>query len=266
MNKILSKAARRLKRNIPVILSAMSVVGLAATTVLTAKATIKAHGLIDAEPSTDELTAKDTVKLVWKCYIPTAAVFVGTASCIIGSAILNKKQQASLASAYALMSASYNKYKDKVKELYGEETHEKIISSIAAEKVSKDHCITAEAFWRQTSLDFGNEDKDEEVTFYLVDGFEDNGIGRYFVSTVNRVLQAEYHLNRNFFCGVWEANINDFYRLLGIKEIDGGDTIGWYLDDYSDVYWIDFNHYKTIMDDGMEVCVIEIVNSPRPIT
>lgn len=266
MNKFASKAARKLKRNIPVILSVLSVVGLAATTVLAIKATPKAMELIKDEKTAkgDDLTTLETIKAAWKPYVPTAIVFVGTASCIIGAAILNKRQQASMASAYALMSASYNKYKNKVKELYGEEAHRKIISSIAAERVSRDHCITAKAFFRQTSLDFGDENGDEEVTFYLVDGFEDNGMGRYFVSTVNRVLQAEYHINRNFFCGCWNVTMNDFYDLLGIEKTAAGEEAGWYLDDYSEAYWIDFNHYKTVMDDGLEVRVIEIVNSPRP--
>ena len=47
--------------------------------------------------------------------------------------VLSKRQQAALTSAYALLNDSYNNYKDKLKELYGEEAHQKIVDAIAAE-------------------------------------------------------------------------------------------------------------------------------------
>ena len=77
MNKFASKAARKLKRNIPVILSVLSVVGLAATTVLAIKATPKAMELIKDEKTAkgDDLTTLETIKAAWKPYVPTAIVF-----------------------------------------------------------------------------------------------------------------------------------------------------------------------------------------------
>ncbi len=250
-------ALSKIKEALPVILSVASVTGLAVTTVFAIKATPKAVELLKSEEiqKGEKLTKKEIVKTVWKNYIPTAVFFVGTASCIISAAILNKKQQTSLASAYALMSASYNKYKNKVKELFGEEAHEKVISEIAAEK-AKGNYISAEAMWQNTTLEFG--DDEEEVTFYLADG----GEGRYFTSTVNKVLQAEYHLNRNYFLNACSLTLNDFYELLGIEPTDFGENVGWFLDDYSELYWIDFDHYKTVQDGGLEVHVIEMVTMP----
>lgn len=42
--------------------------------------------------------------------------------------------------------------------------------------------------------------------------------------------------------------------------IDGGEYVGWNCDD--GLYWIDFNHRKTVLDDGLEVYVIEMVWTP----
>ena len=46
------------------------------------------------------------------------------------------------------------------------------------------------------------------------------------------------------------------YEFLGIETISGGDEIGWNIS--SGLVWIDFNHYKTVLDDGLEVCVIDM--------
>lgn len=46
--------------------------------------------------------------------------------------------------------------------------------------------------------------------------------------------------------------------------MEGGDELEWCMD--TGIYWIDFNHRKTILDDGLEVCVIEMVFEPEPVT
>ena len=71
--------------------------------------------------------------------------------------------------------------------------------------------------------------------------------------------QAEYHLNRNFVMS-GHLPVNDFYEMLGLSAIDGGEYVGWNCDD--GLYWIDFNHRKTVLDDGLEVYVIEMVWTP----
>ena len=73
----------------------------------------------------------------------------------------DKRQQAALTSAYALLNDSYNNYKDKLKELYGEEAHQKIVDAIAAEK-AKDVYITSTGLVRNSSLDFDEHDPNDE--------------------------------------------------------------------------------------------------------
>lgn len=50
---------------------------------------------------------------------------------------LNRRQQAALVSAYALVSRSYNDYQRKVKELHGIDAHRGIMEALAAEKEQK---------------------------------------------------------------------------------------------------------------------------------
>ena len=54
--------------------------------------------------------------------------------------------------------------------------------------------------------------------------------------------------------------VNDFYEMLGLSALDGGEYVGWNCDD--GIYWIDFNHRKTVLDDGLEVYIIEMVWTP----
>lgn len=245
--------AKQIKSALPTILSCAGVIGLAATTIVAVKATPKAVKLIaEKENETRKtLTKSEKVKAVWKLYIPSALIGISTATCIIGSNVLNKRCQASLAGAYTIISNAYTKYKSKVKELYGEEGHEKILASIAAEK-SHAKPIYAGSYIASACLDFG--ENEEEMLFY--DSFSD----RYFTSTMGKVLQAEYHLNRNYVIA-GGVDINDFYDFLGIPHIENGDSIGWCCCD-GDIMWIDFDHKKVVLDDGLEAHIIDIIFEP----
>ena len=70
----------------------------------------------------------------WLCYIPASLVGMSTIACIFGANILNKHQQATITSAYTLLSNTYQDYERKTKEIFGEEGHQKIIDAIAAER------------------------------------------------------------------------------------------------------------------------------------
>lgn len=170
--------------------------------------------------------------------------------------MLSRRQQAALSSAYALVSQSYKEYTDKVKELYGEETHKTIMEAIVKEKC-KDVSLRTTGFLDDSTLDFDADGSDPEVHHTFYDQFSN----RYFESTVSKVLQAEYHLNRNFAIRGGDGTVNEFYEFLGLAPIDGGDTIGWAVCD--ELMWVDFNHTKVTLDDGMEVYIVEPVFTPR---
>ena len=111
------------KTSVSTLLTCMSAIGVVATAVLTAKATPKASTLIeDAERKKDRaLTKLEKVKEAAPAYIPAIVTGISTIACIFGANVLNKKSQASFASAYALLDASYKEYQDRVRELCGEE-------------------------------------------------------------------------------------------------------------------------------------------------
>ena len=260
--KLCQRVGNALKKASPTVLTCIGAVGVVATAVLAVKAPPKALELVKADSRKNHdgdphaATKMEAVKSCWKCYIPATFTGATTIACIFGANILNKRQQASLASAYALVSRSYNDYKRKLKELYGEEAHKKIMESLAVEK-AKDIPISSASFVGHSSLDF--EDAVEETRL-----FYDPISERYFESTIGKVLQAEYHLNRNFmFAGY--ISLNEFYEFLGIEETELGATVGWNSCN-GDIFWIDFNHSKAMVDDGLngeiECYIIDMVFPP----
>ena len=131
-------------RNASTVLTCLGGVGLVATAVLTVKATPKALQLIEEEKQKkgEELSKWEVVKTAGPKYIPAVLTGAATLICIFGANALNKKQQASLISAYALLGESYKKYRNKNIELHGKEAHDEIVKAIAVEE-AKEVGITA---------------------------------------------------------------------------------------------------------------------------
>lgn len=260
IQKLLRRSGLYLKKYSPVALSCAASVGVIITAVTAVKVTPRAVELIKADSRRKHdgdpyaYTKKEAVVSAWKCYIPAVAFGASTIACIMGANALNRRQQAALTSAYALINNSYKEYKDKLKELYGEETHNAIMESIAKEKCQDVH-ITTSTFYSTDTLDF-DEGMEPEITRTFYDCFS----RRYFESTISKVIQAEYHLNRNFmFAGT--IPLNDFYEFLGLEKIKIGDEVGW-SNCNGDIYWIDFNHHRVTLDDGLEIFMIEMVFEP----
>ena len=214
------------------LLSCIGAVGVIGTAVSAAKATPKFIDICkdletDAKPEKIEY-----LKAACKCYIPSALIGLSTIACIFGANGLNRRQQASLASAYMLVDNAYKEYKKKAKELYGKDSDIRIRKEIAEENL---------------------EELGDVLLFY------DEYSGRYFERTMLEVLDAEYYLNRQFALE-GQTTLNGFYHLLNLPLIEGGDVVGW----FGDSAWIDFEHDLVTMDDGLECYILHISSTPGP--
>jgi len=252
--KRLQKLGHALRKALPTILTCAGAVGVVATVVLAVKATPKALEQVEADSRENHngdpnAAAKlEVVKSCWKHYVPAAVTGAASLACFFSANALNRRQQVALTSAYTLVAGSYADYQRKLKEMYGKEAHEKIMASVAAERVDPDHTIYASGLLRSYSLDFEDADEEERL-------FYDSFSNRYFTSTIGKVLQAEYHLNRNFTIGGC-VGVNNFYELLGIEDKKDLSDFGWWINE--DLFWIDFDHSKVVLEDGMECYIIEM--------
>ncbi len=242
----------RKKTNVPYILGGFGCIGVMATTIMAIQSTPKALELLeDAEKEKGEDLSKwETVKTAGPVYLPAVITGIATIGCIAGAVILSERQQASLISAYGLLNESYMKYQRKVIENFGEDTHTDILKAIAEE--TKPVNITADNYFGISNQGMA-EDFSEPKLFY------EEFSGRYFEAPLEQVLLAEYHVNRNMALGALIL-LNDFYEFLGLERTDYGGEVGWYIND--DYFWIDFNHRKVVMDDGLECYIIESVFPP----
>ena len=243
----------QIRSAVTILTMCVSIAGVVTTAVLTAKAAPKAEKLKkELKEENPEPTAIETVKKVAPAYIPAAVSGTLTVACIVTTTILNRRSQASLASAYALLNHNYQRYRDHVKKIFGEDADQKVVDSIIKEEC-KVVPLYSTTFWGLESLDF---DVDEEKRL-----FYDSYSERYFESTIGRVLQAEYHLNRNYILG-GGASVNEFYEFLGLEPIPDGDHVGW---DYEGgLAWVDFNHRTVVLeeDGNLECNVIDFVYTP----
>lgn len=244
MNKLVHRASLYVRRNAPTILTCVGGIGVVATSVMAVKATPKALQLLEKAKAEkgDNLTKLEVVSVAGPAYIPAMVTGAATIACIFGVNVLNQHQQASLASAYALIDNSYKEYKKKVEELYGKETNAQVQQEIAKDK------------YKENDI----QQENDELLFY------DEFSGRYFNATMERVLVAEYQVNRELH-NAGHDTLNHFYELVGLYPIDGGDALGWSEGGNYERYWqswLDFRHNKVVMDEGLECYIITMFEEP----
>ena len=243
MNKFLRKAS-------PTILTGLGVIGVVGTAVLSVRATPKALALIKVkkdELKTDKLTPQELVEATWKCYIPSALVGVSTIACVIGIGVLDRRNQAALTSAYAILNESYKQYRQAAKKVYGEDADNKIHAEMA-----KDAQV-ASYDWGYQVYNMDMDPESEQVLFY------DLTSKKYFTTTMAAVLNAQYHVNRNLAIR-GDCSLNEYLSFLGVEGIDKGDEMGWeisYMVEEMDCYWLDFDNQKTTLEDGLECIAID---------
>lgn len=253
LQKLCYKGKAFVHNNSSTILTCIGAVGVVGTAILAVKATPKALKLLEAakEEKGEELTKLESVQIAGPAYIPTIVMGASTIACIFGANVLNKKHQAALTSAYALIDSAYKDYRNKVKEMLGEETDTKILDAIVIDK-AKDINVYVPGYG---SIDIHGEPR----LFYEMHR------GEYFESTMEAVINAEYHFNRNFSMRGC-ACLNEFYEFLGLDGTKSGDVIGWdcsWLIEEYEATWIDFDHRKVALEDGMECYIIEMPIPPQ---
>ena len=243
MNKLVLNSKKLLKQNSSTILTCVGAVGVVATAIMSARDTIKAVELVKKkEASYTKLSKKEIIKTAAPAYIPTAIVGLSTIACIFGANVLNKKAQASLASAYALLDQSYKEYKTQAKKVYGEDADKNIKEAIA-KNYYEDSDITM---------------KDDEKQLF----FDFHGL-QLFTSTIDEVKTAEKTVNQ-MMSSTGYVPLNVFYEMLGIECTDIDYEIGWSLGSCKEYGYdqITFFHDKIENDDGTEIMAITMATEP----
>ena len=212
MNQTLNKVMLWSSRNATSIFKWVAVGGTITNTVVSARQGIKAHELLEKKRSVlnRELTKKETVKAVWKQYIPVVALNALTIGCIIGGDKTHLKRNAALSAAYTLSQTALTDFKNKTIERIGEKKTQQIADDIIKDKIEKDPVSNKEVYISGKG----------ETLFY------DTLSGRYFTQDIEAVRKAINELNRDLIDDMY-ISLNDFYYSVGLKGTELGSSLGW---------------------------------------
>lgn len=244
-----------IKKNAGTILSVMGSIGVVATAITAARAAPKAIKLLDdaREEKGSKLSKMEIAQIGFKTYLPVGLVSVATITCIMSANVLSRNKQANITSAYALLDQSYKDYRRKVIEMYGEETDHKIIEAIAVDRAKE---VRISASYMCDNVDLSLDDSSGKPVLWYEEYSK-----RFFEATLEQILSAEYHLNRNYILRGC-ATINEMYDFFGLDPVEWGDDLGWEPMDEGE-FWIEFNHFKAKLDDGTEFYILDLPFAPR---
>ena len=225
--KILKRVGRQLYRSSPTILTVVASIGVIATTITAVQATPKAIKLLkEAELEKGEnLTKLEIVRVAGPTYIPSVLLGV----------------------SYVMLNESYKQYRKSAKTVYGEDADDKIHAEMA-----KDAMVSSYD-WGYQVYNMDMDSESERLLFY------DLASKKYFRTTMAAVLNAQYHVNRNLSIK-GDCSLNEYLSFLGVEGIDGGDELGWdisYMVEEMDCYWLDFDNYKSTLEDSLECIIID---------
>lgn len=241
LNEVFCKSVSLIKRNAPTILSICGAVGVVGTAISSGRATIQVEQKLKkaSKEKGDTLNDLEVVSILLPAYIPTFLFGLSTITCILSANILNKRMQASIMSVYALADNTFKEYREKLIELHGEEIDQEVRGEIA--RSHYDYHV------------LGIEYPDRKVLWY--EPYSD----QYFEMFEREVMDAEYHLNRNFILGGSQP-LNALYEMLNLPATKYGEKVGWCVCD--GYMWIDFEHELQHKPDGTEYYILQPIFPP----
>lgn len=243
--KIIKEIETVVTKHSPEILTGIGIAGMVTTTVLAVRATPKATQLIEAkknENETDKLTAVETVKTTWKCYIPAVVTGAFSISCLVGASATNLRRNAALATAYKLSETALIEFKDAIAETIDEKKIQEVRDKVAEKRIEKNPV---------SKTDVIMTDKGTTLCY-------DSLSGRYFYSDMDSLKKAENELNRQIINNMYQS-LNDFYDLLGIEYSRMGDEVGWNLDNGT----VELSFSSQLADDGRPCLVVDFNHAPE---
>lgn len=231
---------KAIKENAPAIMTTVSVVGVASTALLTARASFKASQVLqeeksklqwdtieDPEPKQD-LELKEKIKLTWPIYIPPATIAAITVANVIMLNRTGARRAAAATALYTVTDKAFTEYKAKVVEKIGETKEQTVRDEVAQDNVTK------------------NPPKDREV---IITGSGDvlcydTITGRYFNSDIETIRKSQNDINQKILNDMY-ASLSEFYDLIGLAPTPYSEDVGWNVDDL-----LDLSFSTTLTEDG----------------
>lgn len=219
--KIINGLEKAFQEHSPEILTGLGIGGMLTTIGMAVRATPKAILILYEEECRRaklpdqpiKIGGVDTVKLTWKCYVPSAVVCTASISCLIGASSVNSKRNAALATAYSISESVLKDYQEKVIETIGEKKELLIRDEITKDKIANNPPND------QTVI---ITNRGETLCYDVISG-------RYFRTDIDKLKRVENELN-GIMIHEGYVSLNDLYYEMGLEGISIGSELGWNLD------------------------------------
>ena len=237
-----SRALLQLQKSSPSTLFVVGIAGVAGTAILASRATLKTSDIIEDfnTPNFDagwdpvEATPKEKTAValrIVKTYIPTVAVGVLTIGALTGSHQILNNRNTALTAAYAALSDTYDRYRQRVAAEVGHEKEQAIRQDLVKKSFEED----GKTVKYKTASPHG-------VSVYAK--FFDETCSSFSASAEQNLLflncQQEYANQRLRARG--HLFLNEVYEQLGIPHTKAGAICGWVISKDGDNF-VDFGLY-----------------------
>ena len=234
VTELLGKAEIFTKKNSPVILTGLAIVGVISTAYAAYKAGPRADKILEAyrkdmrdcHPNDKEAkraVVGETVKKMVPVVAPPIIMGGTTIACIVGSHSVSSRRIAALSAAYSLSETTVKNLNSKMEEMLGEKKARAIKDSIMKDKLKAD------------------SEKDKKI---LSDGqlvipsdgtvlCKDLYSGRLFYSNAEKIKQAIAKCSYEIISDMY-ISLNNFYEAIDspqLPRIPMGEDLGWNIDD-----------------------------------
>jgi Family of unknown function (DUF6353) len=243
-------------KNSTTILTSLAVGGVLSTGVLAADGGAKANIILEKERTkravealgneptdrfTEPISRMETIKLVWKEFIPAMGMGFITIACVVGGHVVSARRYAALSALYGLAETSINEYRKKVVETLGEEKEREI-----REEIAKEHPEQAPL----SQVLFAGQGE------YLC---LDTMSGRDFRSDLEQLRRSVNDYNEKLLKNLY-LSLNDWYTMIGLPATALGDDIGWTSSELMEL------DYSAKLVKGVPCIVIEYANRPTQLS
>lgn len=234
LTDLLEKAEVFTRKNSPVILTGLAIVGVISTAYAAYKAGPRADKILeeyrkdmkDCHPKDKEAKRAvigETVKKMIPVMAPPIIMGGTTIACVVGSHSVSSRRIAALSAAYSLSETTVKNLNSKMEEMLGEKKARTVKDAIMKDKLKAD------------------SEKDKKI---LSDGqlvipsdgtvlCKDLYSGRLFYSNAEKIKQAIAKCSYEIISDMY-ISLNDFYEAIDssqLPRIPMGEDLGWNIDD-----------------------------------
>lgn len=244
----LKHAGHLVQQNSPTLLSAIAVVGVAATGYLTFRAAYKtghyqqAHDTLADNLEQPRMTPQEIALKQWKLYIPAVGVAAATVGCIVTSNRIQVRRLAAMAAAYGVLSGDFDEYRNKAVEMLGKTKGKKLDDAVAEQKMTNGPTPP-------------NVPLAENEAWFC-----DLSTMRYFKSSREKVEKGRNDLNYKLMHGGEHyVDLNEAYSCVGLEATGVGGQLGW-----SNEQQVDITFTPIFMTDGQTATGFKFSPEPKP--